>query len=234
MLVDTGKRILDMRMAVSRTYGEACAAASALDLVGERWALLVVRELLLGPKRFTDLQAGLRNASPNVISERLRELERTGVVRRRRLPPPAGSWVYELTAWGAELEPVLMALGRWGRGSPFRDTGAGTSVDAVMLALRSRFESAASAGLNATYDIRIGEDAFSVRVANRRLTVQRARLSKADAAIETDTETFAAVLTKSKGLREAIASGHLTLTGDVRLVVRLIDSLVTPEAAPAP
>src|SRR5918997_5673996 len=105
-------------MATMRTYCDGCAAAHALDLVGERWALLVVRELLLGPKRFTDLRAGLPSASPNVLAQRLRELEEAGVVRRRKLPPPAASRVYELTDWGMELEPVIIGLGRWGARSP--------------------------------------------------------------------------------------------------------------------
>src|SRR5436853_1715789 len=100
-------------MGVKRTYGESCAAAHALDLVGERWALLVARELLLGPKRFTDLRAGLPRVGPDMLAARLRELEDAGVVRRRTLPPPAASKVYELTEWGAELAPGLMALGRW-------------------------------------------------------------------------------------------------------------------------
>jgi DNA-binding HxlR family transcriptional regulator len=98
-----------------RTYGDACGTALALDLVGERWALLVVRELILGPKRFTDLRAGLPGVSSNILAERLDRLERGGVLRRRRLPPPAASRVYELTDWGMELEPVVASLGRWGR-----------------------------------------------------------------------------------------------------------------------
>jgi DNA-binding HxlR family transcriptional regulator len=101
-----------------RTYGDGCAIARALDLVGERWALLVVRELLLGPKCYTDLRTGLPNASPNVLSERLRELERARIVRRRKLPPPAGSRVYELTDWGVELEQIVISLGRWAARSP--------------------------------------------------------------------------------------------------------------------
>src|SRR6266700_1804746 len=99
-------------MAAKRTYSDPCGIARALDLLGERWALLVVRELVLGPKRFTDLRAGLSNLSPDVLAQRLRDLERDGVVRRRKLPPPAGSRVYELTGWGRELEPILLALGR--------------------------------------------------------------------------------------------------------------------------
>jgi len=95
-----------------RTYDDGWAATHALDLVGERWALLVVRELLLGPKRFTHLRAGLPHVSPNVLAQRLRELERAGMVRRRRLPPSAASRIYELTEWGMELEPLILRLDR--------------------------------------------------------------------------------------------------------------------------
>src|SRR5918992_1652521 len=105
-------------MATRRTYGDGCSIARGLDLVGERWALLVVRELLLGPKRFTDLKKGLPNASPNVISERLRELEQAGVITRDKLPPPAGSHVYALTEWGRGLEDIVVPLGRWAARSP--------------------------------------------------------------------------------------------------------------------
>src|ERR1700684_2381520 len=101
-------------MTVKRSYGDSCGIARGLDAVGERWALLVVRELVLGPKRFTDLRAGLPRVGPDMLAARLRELETAGVVRRRTLPAPAASKVYELTAWGAELAPALLALGRWG------------------------------------------------------------------------------------------------------------------------
>src|ERR687894_3181763 len=123
-----------------RTYDDACAAAHALDLVGERWALLVVRELVLGPKRFTDLRAGLPHVSPNVLAQRLRELEVAGVVRRRKLPPPAASRVYELTEWGLELEPAIIQLGRWGARSPSRPRDAAIGVDSIVLALRTMFD----------------------------------------------------------------------------------------------
>src|SRR5918994_627536 len=105
-------------MSTKRTYSDGCSSAHALDLIGERWSLLIVRDLLFGPKRFTDVHAGLATLSPNVLTQRLRELESAGIVRRRRLPPPISATVYELTAWGAELEPILLALQRWGARSP--------------------------------------------------------------------------------------------------------------------
>src|ERR671925_430431 len=106
-------------MSARRTYGDRCGVARALDLVGERWALLVVRELLLGPKRFTDLRSGLPHVSPDVLSQRLRELEESGMVRRGKLPPPAGSRIYELTERGRQLEPAILELGRFGSVAPF-------------------------------------------------------------------------------------------------------------------
>src|SRR6202163_1266991 len=135
-----------------RTYADPCGIARALDLVGERWALLVVRELVLGPKRFTDLRAGLPNLSPDVLAQRLRELEQAGIVRRRKLPPPAGSRVYELTEWGSELEPVVIALGRWGSRAPFPPGDAQLGVDAMMLALQTVFDPSAADGLSASYE----------------------------------------------------------------------------------
>ena len=127
-------------MATTRTYDDGCAAAHALDLVGERWALLVVRELLLGPKRFTDLRSGLPHASPNVLAQRLRDLEAAGVVRRGKLPPPAASRIYELTEWGRDLEPVIIALGRWGVRSPSKPPDAELGVDSLILSFRTMFD----------------------------------------------------------------------------------------------
>ena len=153
-------------MATMRTYCDGCAAAHALDLVGERWALLVVRELLLGPKRFTDLRAGLPNVSPNVLAQRLRELERAGVVWRRKLPPPAASRVYELTDWGLELEPVITQLGRWGARSPSKPRDAELGVDSLILSFRPMFDARAAEGFTASFAQRVCALAasFTVRI----------------------------------------------------------------------
>src|SRR3954452_22182458 len=134
-------------MTGKRTYGDGCGIAHGLDLVGERWALLVVRELLLGPKRFTDLRSGLPNASPNVLSQRLRELEDAGVVQRRRLAPPPGSSVYALPAGrpegGGGREPIVMALGGWAIQSPAFPPGDPLGEDSAILALRTLFDAEA-------------------------------------------------------------------------------------------
>lgn len=217
-----------------RTYGEACAAAHALDLVGERWALVVVRELLIGPKRFTDLQRGMPHASPRILSQRLRELEQVDVVRRRKLRPPANVWVYELTTWGRELEAVLIQLGRWGRQSTLLNVDADLTVDAVMLALRSRFDTEAGRGLTAAYVVQFDDDHLTVHVENGRVRIVREEVGLPDATIKTDPKTFAALLTKRLRLDEATNSGQLELTGDTTAVERLFQAIPAPKADSPP
>ena len=220
-------------MATMRTYGDGCAIARALDVVGERWALLVVRELLLGPKRYTDLRKGLPNASPNVLSERLRELERAGVVRRRKLPPPAGSRVYELTDWGRELEEPVMALGHWAARSPSQPSDAPIGVDSIVLALRARFDPRAASGLRAGYELRLGEDRFRIEVADDEIEVARGDAHRADATIDTDPGTIDAVLWKGRSLADAQRSGKLTIEGDEAAVERFVRLFPMPEPAAA-
>ena len=123
-----------------RSYGEACGIPRALDRIGERWALMVVRELLLGPKRFTDLREGLPHMSADVLAQRLRELEENGIVERRILPPPAASKVYALTEWGRELEGVLIALGRWGARAPLAAECSEMSLDSHIVSLQTLFD----------------------------------------------------------------------------------------------
>jgi DNA-binding HxlR family transcriptional regulator len=219
-------------MAPMRTYGDGCAVAHGLDLVGERWALLVVRELLLGPKRYTDLRRGLPNASPNVLSERLRELERAGVIRRDKLPPPASSRVYELTDWGRELEETVISLGRWGARSPSLPKGAPVGADSMILALRSRFDPGAAAGLRAGYDLRLGEDRFRIEVADDEIETARGGADQADATIDTDPNTLAAVLWGDDSLAEAQRSGRMTIDGDKGAVERFLRLFPMPEPAP--
>jgi DNA-binding HxlR family transcriptional regulator len=221
-------------MATMRTYGDGCAIARALDVVGERWALLVVRELLVGPKRYTDLRRGLPNASPNVLSERMRELERAGVVRRRKLPPPASSRVYELTDWGLELEELVISLGRWGARSPTPPGHAPiVSAASIILALRARFDPGAAHGLRAGYELRLGEDRFRIEVSDDQLEVARGDAGQADATIDTDPDTIGAVLWGGRSLADASRSGDLTIEGDKAAVERFLRLFPMPEPAAA-
>lgn len=217
---------------IRRTYDDACAAAHALDLVGERWALLVVRELILGPKRFTDLRSGLPHVSPNVLAQRLRELEGAGVVRRRKLPPPAASRVYELTPWGMELEPVIIRLGRWGARSPLRPRDAALGVDSLVLSLRTMFYPLAAEGHEASYELRLGEDSFRARVAGGRFEIERGEAERPDAIIEGDSGVLRALVYEGRELDEALRSGEVRIEGERSAVERFLTLFPLPEPAP--
>jgi DNA-binding HxlR family transcriptional regulator len=214
-----------------RTHVDACAAAHALDLVGERWALLVVRELLFGPKRFTDLRTGIPDVSADVLGRRLRELEQTGVVVRRKLAPPAGSRVYELTDWGYELEPVVVALGRWGSRSPSHRVDGELGVDSLALALRGDFDPASAKGLDASYELRLGEHRFSVAIADGKIDVARGSVDDPDATIETDPGTFASLLWGGHPLDDAVRAGAIAIAGSTPAVERLLRLFPLPEPA---
>jgi DNA-binding HxlR family transcriptional regulator len=201
-------------------YEDPCGIARALDAVGDRWALLVVRELVLGPKRFTDLQAGLRRVSPDVLAQRLRDLEAAGVIARATLPPPAASRVYELTDRGRELEPVLHALGRWGSRTPLPEAGPRLGVDAAMVALPTLFSADRAGDLAAIFDLRLDGEPFTAVVQDGRLLVDRGAAAAPDAVIATTPGALAAVLWHDRSLRDAIAAGDATVEGSRRAAER--------------
>lgn len=221
-------------MATRRTYGDRCGIARALDLVGERWALLVVRELLLGPKRFTDLRAGLPHLSPNVLAQRLRELAQAGIVQRGKLPPPAASQIYELTDWGRQLEDVVISLGRWGARSPALPHEAGMSVDSYVIALKTLFDPVAADGLAVNIELRLGEDRYRMRVAEGRLEVTRGEAPAPDATIATDAATMAEVLWHDRPLAEAMRSGEIEIEGDRQAVRRFLGLFPLPDPVALP
>ncbi|MBB4931313.1 DNA-binding HxlR family transcriptional regulator [Lipingzhangella halophila] len=200
-------------MTGKRSYGDPCGIARALDLVGERWALLIVRELLLGPKRFTDLRRGLPTASQNVLSQRLDRLQQDGLVRRCRLGPPAGTSAYELTERGAALEPVLLALAHWGAGTPLT-TSAPLSPDALAVALKTTFDPRAAEGLHIRIELRTGGDVFATEVSAGTFAVARGPAAAPDAVIATDAATLRALVFAGRGLDDALHTGDATVTGD--------------------
>jgi DNA-binding HxlR family transcriptional regulator len=207
--------------AAPRTYNDPCGIARALDVVGERWALLIVRELLLGPKRFGQLRRGLHDASANVLTQRLRELEQAHVVRRSKLGPPADVVVYELTPRGYALEPVLLELGRWGSQTPLTST-AELGIDALVIALKARFSAARAADLRARYDLCLGSDRFTVEVADGSISMQRGAAARASARITADPAHFRAVVFGRQSLSAALRSGKVAIDGDRRAVDRLV------------
>jgi DNA-binding HxlR family transcriptional regulator len=208
-----------------RSYRDACATARALDVVGERWALLIVRELLFGPKRFGDLQSGLATVRPNVLSQRLRELEGSGVIRRRRLGRPASVWVYELTGWGHQLEGVLLMLGEWGQAVPLDAEDARISVDALMLALKTHFDATKSTALAATILVVIDDDHFTLAIGDGGLTISREEPPNFDAALYTNPATFKALIIDGEPRQHAEGESRLTVSGDTQVVDRLLGAL---------
>src|SRR6476659_1888364 len=199
-------------MPARRKYAQACGTAHALDVVGDRWALLVVRELVLGPKRFTDLRDGLPGIGPNVLSQRLKELEDAGVIHHAQLPPPAASAVYELTDWGRELEDIVIRLGRWGVRSPNMPQAAETQPEWLMLGLRATYEPEGEPPPT-SYEFHFDDDVFWARAVDGDLRVGRGEAEDADAVLTADVETIAMLVRRQLTPAAALRSNAVELEG---------------------
>jgi DNA-binding HxlR family transcriptional regulator len=217
-----------------RRYEDACAAAHALDLVGDRWALLVMRELLLGPRRFGDLRASLPGISANVLTQRLEELEAAGVLERRRLPPPAGSQVYALTAWGLESEPILQALGRWAARSPRHDPHLPISAVSFLLSLRTMLDPARAAGLRARIGFRLGEEEFAGELADGSIDIAAGPAAPADLVLSGPPPMLAAAIYGGVPLAALEAEGAIRVAGDRALAERFVTLFPLPDKALPP
>ncbi len=204
----------------SRAYGQYCGFARALEVVGERWAMLIVRDLLVGSKRFTDLLRGLPGIPSNVLTTRLKELEHAGVVRRRVLARPSRAVVYELTEYGRELENTVVELGRWGAkalGDPRPDETI--TVDSLVTALRTTFHPDAARGVRAGFELRVGEIVLHARVDDGRVHVAQGALTGADLTIEAG-PGIRALMAGELSPAAAIETGTVQLTGDPALLTR--------------
>lgn len=201
-----------------RSYADPCGISRALDVVGERWALLVVRELLLGPRRYGQLREGLPGMSPNVLSQRLRELEGDGILQRRTLEAPASVTVYELTDRGRALEPVLLELGRWGSASP-RMAGREMSSASMILALEAMHDPAA--GPPVRYGIQLDGEQFGLSIDEHGVRASRGRPEDAAAWLTTSVSMLRMVVFLGTGVRAAEEAGALTISGDRRAALRL-------------
>ena len=163
-----------------RRYDDACGLAHALELVGERWAMLVLRELAYGPRRFSELRSDLPGISANVLTQRLTELEARGLVRKARLPPPASVQVYEATGWGLEVVPVIASLGRWAARSPLHDPTLPMSHVALMMSLQTLLSPGLAEGIDARFGFRLGEASYVAVVGDGRLDVERSEIVDCD------------------------------------------------------
>ena len=211
---------------MAKRFDQYCPMAHALSLIGERWALLVVRELLKGPKRYTDLVDGLPGIGTNVLATRLRELEQAGVVRKRKLPPPAASTVYELTEYGAGLDEVMHALARWGARS-LGPPGPGDELDPEwgVNAFPALFNPEAARGVTETYVIGVGDDVFTLRLEDGCMQAELGAAEQPAVHVETDIDTFYVLAAGDLDPRDAAEQGRLRFEGDPEAVARCFQVL---------
>ncbi len=215
------------RPPVERWYQDACCGAHALELIGERWALLIVRELMFGPRRFSEIKAGLPGISANVLTQRLEGLERAGLLKRDRLPPPANAQVYKLTPWGYEVEPIIQVMSRWAARSPDHDPSLPLSAASLMLSFRTLFDATRAAGVNGTIGFRFGWDGFVARMAGGTLAITRTDPTRADAVFTTNNPmALAVVIYGGQKLRDAES---ITITGDRKLAEKFVTLFPLPE-----
>ena len=214
-----------------RWYEDACAAAFAMELIGERWTLLIVRELMLGPRRFSDIRAELPGLSAKVLTERLLRLEECGVLCRSRLPPPASSQVFALTAWGKELEFVMQALGRWSVRSPLHDATLPLTPTSFLLSLRTMIDPERAAGLEISALFRTPDETLFALLTDGELHVDRNPDPTPQADLEFSADSVSQFLGVFFGKRPAAECG-VTIAGDVGLAARFSDLFSLPEKCP--
>jgi DNA-binding HxlR family transcriptional regulator len=216
-----------------RSYEQYCAVAKALDVVGERWTFLIVRDLVhLGPRRFSDLLRALPGIGKSLLSARLRHLEQAGVVRRRRLPPPAGSTVYELTDLGRSIEPAMIELGRWGGNFMGKRAADETFLPTGHIsAIRATFRAENAHDISRRYQFVIGGESFFVEISDGTVAASEGTLPDRDLTIETDIETSIELMTRQLAPADALRSGRVRIEGEQNEFERCIDLLAWVPAA---
>ena len=220
--MQSGKLTTERQSEPKRRYDDACGTAHALELIGDRWTLLVLRELLLGARRFSQLRADLPGLSANVLTQRLAELEERGLVRRRTLPPPASAQVYEATDWGLEAEPVIQALGRWAARSPLHDPTLPLSGVSILLSFRTMIDEKRARKIDARIGFVFGKDRYVARVRKGRIKVAQAEVEDCDAVISAAPTTLAAVVYGGAPV------DLLGISGDRAVVERFVTLFVLP------
>ncbi|MEN5362346.1 winged helix-turn-helix transcriptional regulator [Brevundimonas intermedia] len=216
-----------------RKYHDACGAAHGLDLIGERWALLVIRELMMGPRRFGDLRKDLHGISANVLTQRLEGLEASGIVLRRKLPPPASVQVYELTPWGYEIKPVFMVLGAWAARSPRHDPTLPISAVSIMQSFETMFDPALAGDAVMSLGFVFGDEPFAVHIEGGVITTRRDATDSAQVVLTTQPPLVAACVYGKVPPAAFEADGMMTLTGDRAAFDRFVGFFNLPEKAQA-
>jgi DNA-binding HxlR family transcriptional regulator len=214
-----------------RWYDDACGTAHALELIGERWALLIVREMMLGGRRFGELRASLPGISANVLTVRLAGLERDGIVKRRTLPPPASAQIYELTEWGYEAEPAIQMLGRWAARSPDHDATLSFSAVSLMLSLRTMHSPASVADMDAHIGFILNDDRFIGHLTSAGLSVERGNPAGADVIFTAAPPVMAAAIYGGAPLASLEDEELLAIEGNRALAERFVTLFPLPTKA---
>lgn len=217
-----------------RAYQDGCATAHALDLIGDRWAMPIMRELLLGPKRFTDLRASLPGISANVLTQRLEGLEARHLLVRRRLPPPASAQVYELTPWGYEAEPLVQVLGRWAARSPWHDPALPISGVSVMLSFRTMIDRARVGDLRCRVGFVFGDMAYVGVLDGSGIAIARGEVRGCDLVFAGSPHALAGAVYGGVPLAALEAEGLLRAEGDPALIARFLTLFPLPARVELP
>ena len=214
----------------NRSYNQYCGLAYALDVVGERWTLLIVRELFVGPRRYKDLVEGLPDISTNLLAERLKSLEHQGILRRRVLPPPAGSTVYELTELGYGLEQSVLELGRWGSQfvPPSPEGATVLHLSSYALTLKTFFRPEEAQGLDETYELHVDNEVLQVRINEGEIQVKQGEGPGADMVLYTDMPSYLGLLSGQIDPDEAISTGLIRVEGDTGALSRFLSCCRLP------
>ncbi|MFG1851583.1 winged helix-turn-helix transcriptional regulator [Actinomadura geliboluensis] len=210
----------------AREYGQFCGLARAMEMVGERWTLLIVRNLLSGPQRYTDLRKGLPAIPTNILSARLKQLEEAGLATRRALPHPERAVVYELTDYGRDLEPALVAFGRWGaRTMTAPRPGEAVTAESVAMAFRTTYRPEAARGATVGYEVRMGDFTLRLQITGGVLAVGVGPHPAPDLVIERLADQGVhALMTGAKTPDQALADGTVRVEGDPGLLHRFVET----------
>jgi DNA-binding HxlR family transcriptional regulator len=212
----------------NRWYDDACGTAMALELVGERWSLLIVRELMFGPRRFNELKSGLPGISANVLTQRLEGLEASGILLRRKLPPPASVQVYELTQLGYAAETVVKELGRWAARSPLHDPTLPLSAASIMLSFRTMLDAERARGIDASIGFRFGDEHFLAHLAHGQIPIARGEAEGAELIFTGTPMSLAAAVYGGQPLGQLESAGALTIEGNRSLAKRFLTLFPLP------
>ena len=216
----------------TRSYNQYCGLSYALDVVGERWTILIIRELMAGPRRFKDLMDGLPGISTNLLTERLKSLEQQHLLLRRVLPPPAGSTVYVLTPLGLSLEKSLLELGRWGSQfvPPTPEGVAVLHASSYALTLKTFFRPDMAKGVHDSYELHVDDEILQVHINDGEIAVQQGEAHLASAIFYTTVQIYLGLLTGNVRAEQALADGAIRVQGDPDALRRFLSLCALPSA----